>query len=439
MTLDGREREHVFERLRSGLVPERGLDAFAVNVERQRNEVGRLLGLAVRGEGVFKFLRGGYGCGKTFMSRLAVLDAQAKGFATSFVVVSDNDFHLHKFDVLYRRVVGELGTSACPRGALGDILDRWIASLEEALVALGVDDEAPDFDDRVRAKLEESLASISGGQAPEDMLRVVRAIFDLKQAGELGDAGALLSWLAGSQNVTAGVKRKAQIRGDIHSNDALTYLRGILGIIKATGYRGLVIVVDEVETVLRMRKDVRAKSLNGLRQIIDKATEYPGLLWMFTGTPDFFDSRRGVAGLAPLHDRIGFLPNGSLRQAQLELKPFDAGALTQVALKLRDIYGYGSKDQARLEGAVPREFVEQLVAQVTEGFKGDVGVVPRQFLRRLVDVFDKVEDDPEYEPMSAHDFTPTEMTPEEESIVSGRPLYDPDSDGDEASGTVVEF
>ena len=81
----------------------------------------RLLALAESGEGVFKFLRGGYGCGKTFMARLAVLDAQARGFATSFVVVSDNDLHFYKFDDVYRKVVQELGTASCRRGALGDV------------------------------------------------------------------------------------------------------------------------------------------------------------------------------------------------------------------------------------------------------------------------------------------------------------------------------
>ena len=118
MGLSKRDVDHVFERLRSGVVPERGLDAFAVGIERQRAEVGRLLDLAEAKEGVFKFLRGGYGCGKTFMARLAILDAQARGFATSFVVVSDNDLHFHRFDDVYRKVVQELGTSSCPRGAL---------------------------------------------------------------------------------------------------------------------------------------------------------------------------------------------------------------------------------------------------------------------------------------------------------------------------------
>ena len=45
------------------------------------------------------------------MSRLAVIAAQAQGFATSFVVVSDNDLHFERFDDVYRKVVQELSTS----------------------------------------------------------------------------------------------------------------------------------------------------------------------------------------------------------------------------------------------------------------------------------------------------------------------------------------
>jgi hypothetical protein len=48
-----------------------------------------------------------------------------------------------------------------------------------------------------------------------------------------------------------------------------------------------------------MKSDVRAKSLNGMRQIVDAAAaSFSGLLWIFTGTPEFFDTNRGVKGLA---------------------------------------------------------------------------------------------------------------------------------------------
>lgn len=435
MALDRRDAEHVFEQLRSGRVPERGLDAFAVGLERQRAEIGRLLDMAKDNEGVFKCLRGGYGCGKTFTARLAILDAQARGFATSFVVVSENDLRFHNFDEVYQKVVSELATSACPKGALGDVLDRWVGGIEEGLIALGSDPDAADFDAKVRAKLEERLAAMTGGRAPEDMVRVVRTVFDLKQRGELADAGALISWLSGSSNVAASAKKRAEIKGDIRSKDALAYLRGILEIVKDAGYEGLVIVVDELETVLRARKDTRAKSLNGLRQIIDAAKDFPGLLWIFTGTPDFFDSRRGVAGLEPLHDRLRFEKQGefvNVRQPQLELTPFKEERLRDVALKLREIYPSGAR--ARIEKLVTNELVDRVVADVTKGFRGDVGVVPRQFLRTFVSILDTVDQNEGYDPNKHYklELDQKSLTPEEQRAKAGeKPIeYVPEPDDD---------
>lgn len=424
-----RDREHIFERLRSGVVPERGLEEFAVGIERQRAEIARLLDLARSGEGVFKFLRGGYGCGKTFMARLALLDAQAKGFATSFVVVSDNDLRFHKFDEVYRKIVQELGTSACPRGALNDITDRWIGRVESALIDGGADEDAADFDAKVQARLGEDIVSLTGGKAPEDLGRVLRTVFALKQAGKVREAGALLSWLAGSENVGATEKKAAGIKGEISSQDAMAYLHGVLEIVKAAGYEGLVIVIDEAETILRLRQDVRGKSLNGIRQIIDAADRYKGLLWIFTGTPDFFDTRRGVAGLQALHDRIQFMSEGGLvtmRQPQLELKPFDRDRLKDVGLRLRQLYPAG--DPNIVAQKVTPERIAGLVDEVTAGFRGDVGVVPRQFLRRLVNLFDTVAENPS----AALPEPPT--TVEESRASEGKKPYEYEPDPDDEKG-----
>lgn len=423
------EAKHIFQCLRSGTVPGRGLDAFAVGVERHRNELKRMLADVRSGSGDVKFLRGGYGCGKTFMAKLLVQDAKREGFVTSFVVVSDNDFHFHKFDELYRKVVSALSTSACAEGALGDILDRWVGGIEEGLLNLGLSDDDPSFDTRVLAKLDEQLTGLTGGRAPADMIRVVRKVFELKQAGKLQDASALISWLSGSSNVAASVKNLAQVKGDISSSDAMGYLRGILEIIKSAGYSGLVIVIDEAETILRMHSDVRGKSLNAIRQIVDAASEYPKLFWVFTGTPTFFDDRQGVKGVEALHTRIKYEEfNGvaSLRQPQLALKPFDDKRLLNVALRLRSLHPDLAPEiiERRLPGAV----IEQLVQKVTEGFHGDVGVVPRQFLRTFVNLLDVLADDPDQDAHALLGFRPAELTPEEEAALAGRKLEAPSSD-----------
>jgi len=434
-----RDAAHIFQRLRNGTVPDRGLDAFAVGIERHRKELQRKLDEVKGGEGDVKFLRGGYGCGKTFMANLLVQDAKERRFATSFVVVSDNDLHFHKFDELYRKVVSGLSTPTCAQGALGDILDRWIGGIEEGLLALGVPEGDPAFETNVLAKLDEQLVALTGGRAPADMVRVVRKVFELKQAGRLQDASALVSWLSGSSNVAAGIKSLAGVKGDISSSDAMAYLRGILEIVKSAGYTGLLIVIDEAETILRMRGDVRSKSLNAIRQIVDASSTYPGLLWVFTGTPTFFDDRHGVKGVEALHARVKYESlNGvpSLRQPQLALEPFKADRLSKVALKLRSIHPELSAEEA--ERRLPRELIDQLVAKVTEGFHGDVGVVPRQFLRTFVNVLDTLADNPEQDAHALLGFQPGELTPQEEAVLAGRKLDEPPAD-DGFGGSAVDM
>ena len=435
--------EHIFERLRSGTVPEKGLDKFAVGIDKPLNEIRRQLNLISSGEGAFKFLRGGYGCGKTFMSQYTLLEALKENFAVSFVVVSPNDTQFHKFDEVYHRIVSGLRTPMAASGALEDAIDRWIARIEDRL-ADEIGDDAEDFDEQVKIRFESELSELTKEATGNEFISVLKAYFDAKQEGGYQEASNLISWISGSKNVAASAKKRAGIKGEISSASALLYLKGILNIIKKAGHKGLVIIVDELETILRTRSDVRSKSLNGLRQIIDAAKDFPGMLWIFTGTREFFDSRKGVCGLEPLHDRIKFTSSGefvSPKQPQLELKPFDKQRLKGVALKLREIFP--SNNKGRIYNLVDDMFLDSLCNLVTEGFKGDVGVIPRQFLRELITVLDLVEEhdgsdgEKEYIPKDVYNFSSNGLSEEEESLVYGNSFPDNHtlSSTDASSGT----
>ena len=166
------------------------------------------------------------------------------------------------------------------------------------------------------------------------------------------------------------------------------------------------------------------------------------MVWVFTGTPEFFDSRKGVAGLEPLHDRIKFASSGgftSPKQPQLELKPFDKDRLRQVALRLREIFP--SKDKERVYRLVDDFFIDSLTAMVTSGLRGDVGVIPRQFLRELVTVLDLVEEfdgsdgGDAYIPKDRYNFPATILSDDDERLRSG---VQETVDSDEAAGYQVE-
>ncbi len=71
--------------------------------------------------------------------------------------------------------------------------------------------------------------------------------------------------------------------------------------LRDAGHAGLVLVLDEVETLQRVRGDVRERGLNALRQLVDEidAGRFPGLYLLITGTPAFFDGTAPPARQAP--------------------------------------------------------------------------------------------------------------------------------------------
>jgi hypothetical protein len=115
-----------------------------------------------------------------------------------------------------------------------------------------------------------------------------------------------MAWLAGQPNVAAHAKRYAGVKGDLDHFGALNFLQGILAVLRDAGQAGLVLILDEVETIQRVRSDVRDKSLNALRQLLDEvdAGRFAGLYLLITGTPAFFEGPQGIQRLEPLAQRL---------------------------------------------------------------------------------------------------------------------------------------
>src|SRR5690606_37236070 len=105
------------------------------------------------------WVRGEYGSGKTFATRLLCARARQKQFATAEVQISITDTPLHHLETVYRRLVERLHTDADGVGAFGAIVDGWLYELGEQVSRLqGIGEDDPTFADAVEQKLEEKLA-----------------------------------------------------------------------------------------------------------------------------------------------------------------------------------------------------------------------------------------------------------------------------------------
>ncbi|MFC4562832.1 BREX system ATP-binding domain-containing protein [Nocardiopsis mangrovi] len=176
-------------------------------------------------------------------------------------------------------------------------------------------------------------------------------------------------------------------------------------LLRDCGHPGLLVVLDELETLQRARTDTRDKGLNALRQLLDEiaAGRFPGLYLVITGTPAFYDGPQGIQRLAPLAQRLAtdFLPDprfDNLLAPQIRLPGFDLERLHLLGIAIRDLYAEGADEPARVRARIDDTYLMDFARTVAGELGGQVGVAPRMFLRKLVDVVDRVDRIEEFDP-----------------------------------------
>lgn len=402
------KRREIIDALRMGAVPRRGLELFAVGLERFERAIDEELAAVAAGRGKLKAVRGEYGTGKTFFARWLEHRARALGFATALVQVSETETPLHRMETVYRRAVESLQTQEWSEGAFRSLIDKWFYQLEDEVLGSGRVDpsDAVAVAAAVGDLLEQRLASVSATQP--QFAAALRAAHTARLTGDHAIAEGLVAWLMGQPNVGAEIKRAAKLKGELDHFGAAGFFRGLLEVLRQTGRKGLVLVLDEVETIQRVRADSREKSLNALRQLIDdlSAGHYPGLYVLITGTPQFFDGSQGVRRLAPLAQRLHTdFPKDprfdSARAIQVRLQPFSLERMVEVGRRVRALYP--SDAEERIAAKVDDPAIEALARAVAGKLGGKVGIAPRIFLKRLVGLLDQVDEHPDFEPSEHYD------------------------------------
>ena len=406
VTISERRRREVIDALRRGTVPQHGLDVLAVGLDRFTPAIDSELDVIAGGGSVFKAVRGEYGAGKTFFARWVEERAKRRGMATAEVQISETETPLHRLETVYRRVTESLATAEFPPSALRPVLDAWMFTLEEDVLAAGTVSESDSrgLDAAVGALLERRLAEVS--RTAPTFAAALRGFRAATTAGDVVAADGLVSWLGGQPHVAAAVRRSAGVRGELDHFGAFGFLQGLLTVLRDSGHPGLLLVFDEVETLQRMRSDVRDKALNALRQLADEVDSgrFPGLYLMLTGTPAFYDGTQGAQRLPPLAQRLAtdFTTDARFdnpRAVQIRLPGFSLDGLGELGRKVRDLYAAGSADGGRVERVVDDGYIATLANAVTGQLGGKVGVSPRVFLKKLVgEVLDRVDQFPDFDP-----------------------------------------
>jgi hypothetical protein len=393
----------VINALRQGVVPENHLDLLAVGQENARDHLVDLLEEIQTGKSAFKFIRGLYGAGKTFLCSWLRQYALDNEYAVSLINIGP-DQPLSDLPVFFSGIINGLRTpekrDSC---ALADVLESWLLSVHQKTARI---EGLKAFDHSTREKLmplveeriESELAAIS--TIDPCFPPALRAFYHARLSGDQVIASNTVAWLSGSHSIPTKVLNEIGVRGYLEANQVFSRMRALQEIIGGSRFKGLLLMVDELELIRKFpHTRQREQALETLRLLIDETGKnaFPGCLLIFTGTDRFFDDERaGLKSYKALDNRVS-IPDGfngmvSIKQPVIFLESLNRERLLSVVGKVRDIHGtaYGWKSRE----VVPDDFLEKLVQEWTGFGDENLSKLPRPILRKLINILDLCEENP---------------------------------------------
>ena len=278
----------------------------------------------------FKLVLAPYGGGKTHFLLALGLRAQEEGYAVSFVSCS-RDLSLDKPLDMYREVVKRIQLPGDGRCGLRAVLDATFTSKLKEIKA-----RAPDAD----AAMARWINTIRRRDYPAEAYGRVMAEA-LKAQGDGSDLGeAAVRWLQGQPDTLSKSEmldlRLAKVPAGQHKQFGMNLLLSLIRFLPEAEVHGLVLLMDEVETMFTTKGKALLRVLAATRVLVDMPDSLP-LLGVFSATPDMLEEfpkypaieqRLGVAG-------VGFEEGGDLSpQLWLDRVQSQEKLLTEIGQKL---------------------------------------------------------------------------------------------------------
>ena len=286
----------ILNSLKGGVVPRIGLPYITVGRETGIHALLTDLDLISEGGASFRFLVGRYGAGKSFLLQTIRTHAMGEGF-----VVADADLSPERRLqggqgqglATYRELVRNLSTKTRPEGgALGLILDRWVAS-------------APAEDE---ASAQASIAHLEELVHGFDFARMLMTYRTASIEGDGERASCALRWLRGEYRTKTEARADLGTSTIIDDDSWYDYIKLFAAFLTGAGYRGLLVLIDELVNLYKIPNAITRqynyeKILTMYNDTLQGKARHLGII--MGGTPTSIeDRRRGVFSYEALRSRL---------------------------------------------------------------------------------------------------------------------------------------
>lgn len=420
--------------LKGGVVPRVGLPYITVGRDREVAALLHDLDLVADGGASFRFLVGRYGSGKSFLLQTIRNHAMGRGF-----VVADADLSPERRLqgtggqglATYRELIRNLSTKTRPEGgALNLVLDRWVSNVQsQVTLEDGLSPEDPAFADAMERRIMGTMASVQELVHGYDFARLLTMYWRAHLEGDDETKANVTKWFRGEYRNKTEARRELGVNIVIGDDDWYDYLKILATFLVGAGYKGLVILLDEMVNLYKIPNAVSRqynyeKVLTMYNDTLQGKAHHLGII--MSGTPQAIeDRRRGLYSYEALRSRLTqgrFSQDGlvDMLAPVIRLEPLTHEELLVLIEKLADIHAGLFGYQRKITQAELVRFLETEYGRVG----ADTHLTPREVIRDFVEMLDILSQNPGVtveQLLGSGQFSSPVKTPAEENAASGSP------------------
>ncbi len=394
----------IINSLKGGVVPRVGLPYITVGRGREVAALLHDLDLVADGGASFRFLVGRYGSGKSFLLQTIRNHAMGRGFA-----VADADLSPERRLqgtggqglATYRELIRNLSTKTRPEGgALNLVLDRWVSNVQsQVTLEDGLSPEDSAFADAMERRIMGTMASVQELVHGYDFARLLTMYWRAHLEGDEETKANVTKWFRGEYRNKTEARRELGVGIVIGDDDWYDYLKILATFLVGAGYKGLVILLDEMVNLYKIPNAVSRqysyeKVLTMYNDTLQGKAHHLGII--MSGTPQAVeDRRRGLYSYEALRSRLTqgrFSQDGlvDMLAPVIRLEPLTHEELLVLVEKLADIHAglFGYKRTITQDELV--RFLETEYGRVG----ADTHLTPREVIRDFVEMLDILSQNP---------------------------------------------
>lgn len=403
MKIPRRIAQTLINSLKGGVVPRVGLPYVTVGRTAEIDALLHDVEIISEGGASFRFIVGKYGSGKSFLLQTIRNFVMAKNF-----VVVDADLSPERRLqgtrgqglATYKELIRNMSTKTKPEGgALSLILDRWISSVQQEVMASGgLSPLDPGLAPLVEKKISAVIYSLNEMVHGFDFAKLLTLYYKAHLSGDDETKAKVLKWFRGEYATKTEARQDLGINIVITDDDWYEYLKLFASFLKQAGYAGMLVLIDELVNIYKIPNAITRqynyeKILTMFNDAMQGKAQHIGFI--LCGTPQCMeDPRRGVYSYEALRSRLaeGHFSgeHKDLLSPVIRLLPLTNEEMLILVEKLADIHAglYGYEQIVTQQDMV--DFIEIEFSRIG----ADTHITPREVIRDFIEVLDIVYQNP---------------------------------------------